>query len=94
MCSVALVVLKNLSLFYLRRSLRTKSAYCITSALWVWLKISKIPDGLDLFLERKSGENQVEIWLDSHTANFKYDVSNKNYMTILQMDRVVETNGA
>ena len=34
-------------------------------------------DSLDLFLEQKGGKNQIEMWLDSHTANFKYDISNR-----------------
>ena len=34
-------------------------------------------EGLDLFLEWKSRKNQIEMWLDSHTANFKDDVSNR-----------------
>ena len=34
-------------------------------------------DGLELFLEQKSGRNQIEMWLESHTANFKYDIFNR-----------------
>ena len=38
--SVALVVLTNISLFCFRRSVGTKSAHHLASALEVWLKMS------------------------------------------------------
>ena len=40
LCSVALVVLTNISWFYFRQSVMTKIAHCLTSALEVRLRIS------------------------------------------------------
>ena len=37
----------------------------------------KTSDRLDLFLKQKDGRNQIETWLESHTTNFKYDISNR-----------------
>ena len=38
---------------------------------------NKTSDKLDLFLELKGGNNQIGMWLDSHTKTFRYVISNR-----------------